>query len=178
MDPNRRVRSELSTDEVAGFNENFKAWAAGQREEHVRFLGAPRFDERFDEATGEVVFESPWIIYRVTAAAGEGDEIIRQYHEFSDWYIQLNARLNPGYMQACARMVVNAALAKRNELPREVHLTLIKSRFPPQKATARTQHQLVRRLVQSDRDRVAQTDQFIAIFQPLVFKEYQRRTAP
>jgi hypothetical protein len=177
LDPSRRVRTELSTDEVQALSHNLRTWAGGQDNAFLNWLARPKFDQQVDEKTGELLFESPWLVYRVTVAPAESDEIARQYREFSDWYVQLNTRLNPGYKQTFARMVVNEALAKRGELPREVHLT-VKSKVPFQKTTARGQHQVVRRLVQSDRDRVAQTDQFMAIFPPVEFEQYQKKLQP
>jgi hypothetical protein len=174
LDPARKVRAELTGHEVKALANNVKDWAAKQGDALHKFLADPKFDERVDEKTRERVFDSPWLTYRVAAEPAEASEMARQYREFSDWYVQLNTRLIPGYKQTFARMAVNEALEKRGELPREVHLT-VKSKGPFQKTTARSQHQVVRRLVQSDRDRVAQTDQFMAIFQPVSIDEYLKR---
>jgi len=174
LDPGRRVRAELTTDEVKGLTNDLRVRAAAQDKELHKFLAHPKFDERVDEKTRELVFDSPWLTYRVAAEPAEVSEMARQYREFSDWYVQLNTRFVPGYKQTFARMAINEVLEKRGELPREVHLT-VKSKVPFQKTTARSQHQVVRRLVQSDRDRVAQTDQFMAIFQPVSMDEYQKR---
>lgn len=177
LDPARRLRTEVSTDEVEALNHNLKTWAVAQKDAAVRFLGDPKFEETIDGKTGELVFTSPWITYRVAADPAESEEIARQYREFCDWHIQLNARLHPGYKQTFARLIVNEALEKRKAVPREVHLT-IKSKVPFQKTTARSEHQLIRRLLPSDRDRVAQTDEFMAIFQPVAFEQYQRKLEP
>jgi len=177
LDPARRLRTDVSTDEVEALNHNLKVWAVSQRDATVRFLGNPKFEESVDAKTGALVFDSPWVTYRVAAEPAASEEIARQYREFSDWYIQLNARLHPGYKQTFARLIVNEALEKRKAVPREVHLT-IKSKLPFQKTTARSEHQLIRRLLQSDRDRVAQTDEFMAIFQPVAFEQYQKKLEP
>lgn len=174
LDPARRVKTELAIDEVSGLSQNLRTWASAQSDAYLKFLGSPKFEEQRDEKTGEMVLESPWITYRVKAEAADSDEMAKQYREFCDWYAQLNTRLNPGYKQTFARMALNEALEKRNELPHEVHLTL-KSRVPFQKTTVRSQHQVARHLVQSDRDRVAQTDQFLAMFQTVKFDEYQKK---
>ncbi len=177
LDPPRRLRTEVSTDEVEALNHNLKVWATSQKDPSVRFLGNPKFDESVEGKTGDLVFDSPWVSYRVAAEPAPSEEIARQYREFCDWHIQLNARLHPGYKQTFARLIINEALEARKAVPREVHLT-IKSKLRFQKTTARSEHQLIRRLVQSDRDRVAQTDQFMAIFQPVAFEEYQKKLEP
>jgi len=177
LDPPRRLRTEVSTDEVEALNHNLKVWAVSQKDPSVRFLGNPQFEESVDTKTGDLVFDSPWVTYRVAVEAAQSEEIARQYREFCDWHIQLNARLHPGYKQTFARLIVNEALERRQAVPREVHLT-IKSKLPFQKTTARSEHQFIRRLLQSDRDRVAQTDEFMAIFQPVAFEQYQKKLQP
>ncbi len=177
LDPLRKLRTEVSTDEVVALNQKLKAWTSSQKDPSVIFLGNPNFEESVDGKTGDLLFDSPWISYRVAAEPAQNEEIARQYREFCDWHIQLNARLHPGYKQTFARLIVNEALERRQAIPREVHLT-IKSKLPFQKTTARSEHQFIRRLLQSDRDRVAQTDQFMAIFQPVVFDQYQKKLQP
>jgi hypothetical protein len=55
-----------------------------------------------------------------------------------------------------------------------VQLT-VKSRVPFQKTTARSVHLVVRSLVQRDRDRIAQTDQYMAMFQTVPVDRYLKR---
>ncbi len=176
LDPGRRVRSELTAQEVLGLTENLRQWAGTQTDGFLKFLGSPKFDEQFDERKGELLFESPWLSYRVTAVDAESDAIAQQYREFCDWFARLNTRLNPGYKLALARLVINEALYHRRQVPQEVTLTVQPKRgLTLQKAVMRSQHQFVRRLVESDRDRVAQTGQFMAIFQPVEFDEYVKQ---
>ena len=47
-----------------------------------------------------------------------------------------------------------------------------------QKITVRSEHQVIPRLVESDRARVAQTDQFMAMFPTVSFRQYQSRIEP
>jgi hypothetical protein len=107
-----------------------------------------------------------------------GRDISRQYREFSDWYCQLNALLNPGTRPPFARMIVNAALEQRGRFPGEVHLTLRpKKGLLAKRITVRSEHLLVRRLVESDLQRIAETGQLMALYTALDFKEYQRKVA-
>jgi hypothetical protein len=179
LDPNRRLRTELSTHEVVALAENLRQWASKQSDAFLKFLAAPRFDEQFDERTGEVVFQSPWITYRAATIEAENDAVAQQYREFSDWYARLNARLNPGYKLVFARLALNEAMHKRRQLPREITLTVqSKKALSFQKTVVRSEHQFVYHLVESDRDRIAQTGQFMAIFQPVDFTEYEKKTEP
>ena len=178
LDQKRRVKTELTTERVADFTDRLKQWAQTQSDPFLKFLAEPHFDEQFDSSAGELSFTSPWMSYRVTTIDAENEAISRQYGEFSDWYCQLNTLINPGARPPGARMIVNAALEQRQQFPREVQLTLRPKRgLLSKRITVRSQHLLVRRLVESDRDRVAQTDEFMGIFKPVDFQEYQKEIA-
>jgi hypothetical protein len=177
LDPERRIKAELSLTDVATLNANLKRWAATQSAPYLRFLGDPKFEQHVDDDAKQVTFESKWITYRVLTTPASKPEIAKQFRDFSDWYTQLNTRLNPGYKLAFARMVVNEALEKRNELPREVFLS-VAPHSKSSRSNARSQHHVTSPLTQADRDRIAQTDQFIAIFTTVRIEEYQKRTQP
>jgi hypothetical protein len=179
LDPSRRMRTELTTHEVMALCENLRQWAATQTDAFLKFLAAPKFEEQVDERTGDVIMQSPWVTYRAATVEANVDEVLPQYREFSDWYARLNARLNPGYKLVFARLALNEALQKRRQLPREITLTVQpRKTFSFQKTVVRSEHQFVYHLVESDRDRIAQTGQFMAIFQPVDFTQYEKRSEP
>jgi len=176
LDLQRRVKTELTTDRVADFNERLKQRSQKQSDPFLKFLGAPSFDEVLDESTGELTFTSPWMSYRLATFDTESEALSRQYREFSDWYCRLNTVLNPGARPPFARMIVNAALEDRHLFAREVHLTMQpKGGLLSKRLTMRSEHLLIRQLVESDRQRVAQTDQFLAMYASVDFPEYQRK---
>jgi hypothetical protein len=175
LDLNRRVKSEIATERVREFSERLKQWACDQSDTLLKFLANPKFDVAYDETTGELTYSSSWMTYRLMTGDAASEVVARQYAEFSDWYGQLNTMLNPGTRPPFARMAVNAGLEARQRIPREVTLTFRKENLLARRIVVRSEHQLVRQLVQSDRDRIAQTDQFIAIFSPLGFDEYQKK---
>ena len=178
LDTTRRVQTEIGADKVTGFIEGLKRWAVTQSDPFLQFLADPKFEEEFDETAGQLTCTSPWMTYRLTTIEAGNAALARQYREFSDWHCQLNALLTPGARPPFARMSVNAALEKRRRFPNETQLTVrTRKGIPPKKVVIRSEHQLVRRLVESDRDRVAQTDQFMAIFKPVTFEEYQSKIA-
>ncbi len=174
LDPTRRVRTELSTDEVAALCENLRTWAKRQTDPLIRFMADPQFEQQRDDAAGEIAFTSQWMTYRVATTPAPSEAVARQYREFSDWYTRLNARLNPGSKLPFARLGVNQVLERRQELPREVRLTIQPKRGSlGQKHVARSEHSLTTRLSQADEDRIGQVEQFMAIFQPVDFERYQ-----
>jgi len=176
LDLERRVKTELTTDRVADFSKRLKQWSERQSDPFLKFLGDPSFDQTLDESTGELTFTSPWMSYRLTTFDPESETLSHQYREFSDWYCRLNTVLNPGARPPFARMIVNAVLEERHLLPREVHLTMQpKEGLLPKRLTVRSEHLLIRQLVESDLQRVAQTDQFMALYASVAFPEYQRK---
>ncbi|MFH1267857.1 MAG: hypothetical protein ABIK89_19240 [Planctomycetota bacterium] len=178
LDLTRRIKTELTTERVVDFSQRLKEWAEGQSDEFLQFLANPQFEEEFDESTQELNFTSPWMTYRMTTIGTESEEISGQYREFADWYCRLNTVLNPGARPPFARMKVNAALLERQQFPREVELTIQpKESFLAKRLTVRSEHLLIRQLVESDRKRVAQTDQFLAMYTTVDFDEYQRKMA-
>lgn len=179
LDTERRVRAELTTQEVLAFSRRLQQQAAGHAKPFIRFLAAPTLDEQFDKASGELTLSSEWMTYRVLLADAASPAIAQQYREFSDWYARLNALLNPGSKPPLARLAVNAAVARRDATAREVHLTVKPEKtFPPRRTTIRSRHGLVRRLGRADLDRVAQTRQFMEIFKPVEFDQYRRTGSP
>ena len=176
LDPIRRVKTELTTEQVESLTLRLRDWASGQSDDFLQFLAAPKFEEQFDPDGAELTFDSPWMSYRLRTIPVEDAEMTRQYREFCDWSCRLNTRINPGSRPPFPRMIVNEALQRYGQFPQQVDLTIRprKDGLLAKKITVRSEHQLIRRLLESDRGRVAQTDQFMAIFNPLSFDEYQR----
>jgi hypothetical protein len=176
LDLTRRIKTELTSKRVLEFTERLKQWSLGQSDPFLRFLGDPHFEAKFDESSGELSFTSPWITYRLTTVDLDKEAVSRQYHDFSDWYCRLNTMLNPGARPPFARMTVNSALEQRHQFPRAVHLTIKPSEsLLAKRLTVRSQHRLIGQLVESDRKRVAQTDQFMAMYTSVDFRDYQRK---
>lgn len=175
LDVARRVKTEMPTDKVSTLCEHLKTWAIGHKDPLLAFLANPRFEEEFDPSTGKLSLSSEAVNYQLTTENAGSSEISRDYREFCDWYCQLNTLLNPGSRPPFARMALNAAVDRYERFPQQVELALRLGGFPPKRITVRSEHQLVRRLVESDRGRVRQTDQYLAIFTPVSFEEYQKK---
>jgi hypothetical protein len=178
LDLTRRIKTELTAERVAGFSDRLRQWSLKQSDPFLRFLGDPQFEVAFDESTHELTFTNPWMTYRLTTVDVESEAMSSQYREFSDWYCRLNTVLNPGARPPFARMIVNAELENRHLFAREVDLTIQeKEGLLGKRSTVRSEHVLVRQLMESDRKRVAQTDQFLAMYTSVDFREYQRKMA-
>ncbi len=179
LDEARRVQTEISTEFVATFIARLRERAAAHSDPMTQFMAAPQFDETFDEESGELIFANPMFTYRVVAEAVESPALAEQYRDFSDWHAKLNTLLVPGTRLPFARMLVNQVLFQRQEIPLQVRLEMIvRQSFPARHVVIRSEHQVIPHLVESDRRRVAQTGQFLAMFQRLSFEEYQEKIAP
>jgi len=169
----RRVQTELTTAQLAAFTVRLQQRAEAQQDPFVKFLAVPDFEEQFDAASGRLTLSSPWMTYRLVLATAGSESVCQQYREFCDGYARLNALLNPGSRPPFARLLVNAAVAKRRSIAREVHLTLTpKKSTPSQRIEIRSRHRLASPLGQSDLDQVAEAGQCMRIFARVGFGEY------
>ncbi len=121
LDITRRVRSEISTDDVLAVVDRVKQRLAGHPNPNSRWLVDPSFDESFDRAKAELTLKSDTITYRAQIETADPAVAI-QYHEFSDWYTQLNLALNPSSRPPFPRMMLNAAIERHQGVAKEVHL--------------------------------------------------------
>ena len=171
----RRIRAELSVEQVTELIQGLRERAVAHDNPFLRFLADPEFDEQFDLASSDLTLDSPWITYRVEVATPEDPTMVERYRAFADLYCQVNTMLNPRQSPPFARMQLNAAIAQRGAIPAVIHLTLRPKRsFPPTRITLKSTHELVRSVGQPDLDRVAQTREFMNIFKLVSFDEYRR----
>ncbi len=180
LDPVRKIRTEVASRDLELLSDRLQTWASGQPDGFLRFSAKPEFDQEYDSSTGGLQLLSPWLSYRVGTAEPARSEILRLYVEFCDWYCLLNTRLDPGSRPPFPRIQLNRALERLGRMPEEVHLTVRPKGEGvfAEKMTARSQHRVIPHLLESDRSRVAQTDQFMAMFRPLPFREYQAKIQP
>ena len=175
LDPTRRLRAEISTARIKELTDQLQDWASAQSDAFLRFLAQPTLDRSIDKS-GRLEFTSAWLTYRVAPFQPTNPEIARRYQEFSDWSSRLNTLLNPGTRPPFARLIVNDAMRKKSQIPREVELVLRpKQGAATQQITIRSEHRFFAQLQEADRSRAAQTDQFLTTFTPVRLDEYQKR---
>ncbi len=181
LDLVQKTRTELSVRDLDQLSEQLRTWAARQSDGFLRFSASPEFEEDYDSSTGGLQLSSPWLTYQVETAEPPRKEILDLYLDFCDRYCLLNARLNPGSRPPFPRIQLNRALERVGRMPEDVHLTVRpkgQRLLGEKKMSARSHHRVIPHLLESDRSRIAQTDQFMAIFRPLTFQEYQALVQP
>jgi hypothetical protein len=174
LDVTHKTRTELTTAEVAAFNDRLQQRASESSIPWVKFLAEAKFHEQFDEATGQLTLSSPWVSYRLTLSHEVSPSIVEQYHDACDWFARLGWVLFPGSPPPFGRLVVNAAMANRQAMPSQVVLIVAPDKEGQQQSQKRSEHRLVRSLDAGDLQRVAQAREFMGSFKPLSFEQYRK----
>jgi hypothetical protein len=175
LDPDRRVRTEVTTKQVANLITQLKKRAGRHESEYLQFLAEPHFEERFELSTGALVLDSPWLTYRVHTEKPANPDIVEQYRQFADRYCQINTMLNPRLMPPFARMELNRVLAENGVIPRHIELELRSGRGLTARVTRlSSRHELVQKPGEASLARVAQTREFMGMFQLVSFRQYRQ----
>jgi hypothetical protein len=171
IDTKRRVRSELSLEQLADFIERMRDRALRGGSDFARFVAQPEFGERLDAETNELVLSSPLLEYRASTTAPRNAEALRNYQTFIHWQAQLNCVVNAGATPPQARMKLNDALAARQLLPERVTMKR-PANIPGGGKTLRAEHSYTWRLEDAERRRVADLEQRFATFRVVPIGEY------
>ncbi len=91
LDPERKLRTEIETSEVARFMSELEQYASTHGTAFVKGVIDPKFEASMDQKTGELMMIGNSITYRLETIKPESQEVVQQYREFSDWYARLNA---------------------------------------------------------------------------------------
>ncbi len=164
LDPVKRVKAEVKADDVRKLVDELHDLAAKSSNPNMKFAADPQFDVEFSE-DGELTLSSPQMTYKLQTMAAPSDSATQQYREFSDWYARFNTMANPGSTPPFPRLSVNAELAKRGLVPTEVQLNT-------RAVSARTEHYVTWRLLDSDHKRMAKTANQLATFDEVDFKAF------
>jgi hypothetical protein len=170
LDADRKVRTELTTDRLEGLLAKVRSWAASQEEPLFRFQAKPRFEDSFDEETGQLILSSDLMTYRVVTEPGGNAAAMAAYREFCDAYARLNAVTQRG-MLPFARLKLNAILDELGRVPTSVELTI-----PQQKLRLRAVHAFMWRLSKDDRRKIETVRAQLGNFRPVDNAEFRKVT--
>lgn len=170
-DSTRRVRTELTTQELADFAMRLRERALAGGSEFVKFAAQPTFAQKLDPETNEIVLSSDLLTYRAAAAAPKNADVLRSYQTFIHWQTQLNAIVNPGAPPPQARLMLNDALAARQLLPQRITMHR-SSPLPGTGKTLRAEHDYQWRVSEEQRRRVAELDVLRSDYRLVPIGEY------
>jgi hypothetical protein len=172
LDPPNRVKTTLSTEQLAGAMEKLRTWAGRQSDPFLQFAANPQFKESFESGSGKLVLTSYQESYTVTTRRAEHPQALAQYREFLDWYARLNTLLSAGPPPE-PRLRLNEALARHRVIPLKVELTRA-----GEKDAIRAEHQFTWRLSNDDRDRIDEVATSLTSFREVNNEEFLRLTKP
>ena len=174
LDPERKVRTELLTDELAAFVEQVRVHASQQSDALQKFAAEPKFDET-KEDNGWIKFASPLITYRVRAAKPDNAAVVPAYRNYSDWAARLITMVHPGSLPPFPSLAINAAMEREGLVPEEVERTIItQGRLGKKPSVMRSEHAIEYHLSGTDRKRIEEVGQYLVTFPKVSLEQYLR----
>ncbi|HEY5315096.1 MAG TPA: hypothetical protein VIK18_21370 [Pirellulales bacterium] len=174
LDPTRRVKTEVTTEQVDAFTQKVKGGALDRPVPLLLFLADPKFEETYDDASGELVLSSEWMKYKVQTAEPKQEDMVERFYRYNNWQAKLNTLIKPGSTPPFARLLLNASLAKRGRLPGEIELT----RYAPTKnrhITLRAEHRFYTGIGRREQKKVEEANRGLVLFSSVPLKEYYQR---
>lgn len=172
LDPAHKLRTELTTEQLAGAMNKLRDWAAQQTDPFLQFAAAPQFTESYDQQTGKLELASFLENYNVTTARTDHPVELAEYHEFLNWYTRLNTLLSAGPPPE-PRLRLNAALAAHNVIPVKVELVRAGDDQP-----VRAEHEFTWRLSQDDMLRIDGVHKSLSAYREVSNEEFLQNTRP
>lgn len=171
VDPARKTKATLATDEVLNFTAGIKTHVS---ESNAVFHAAthPGFSELVDEPDGWRRLSNKHITYRFRGTPPKSPDNVARYRDFADWSARLSA-MRPGNLPPHARMEANKRIADLGWLPDEVQRTVDPGKIGFRKVEARSRHLFNDLLSETDRKRIERASSWAATFQDVGFPEFR-----
>lgn len=168
IDPDRHVKTVITTDRIDAAIAKLSDWAARQRNPLLQFAAAPEFAESFDPESGVLTLAGKHMTYQLQTVAADRPETWRDLRNYFDGYAKLNCLLSSA-MPPHPRLQVNEALEKHGVVPVEVKLSLSDA----QQTRIRAEHFYTWRLSKEDRARIALVGEQIVAFREVPNAEFR-----
>ncbi len=167
LDLEMQCRTDVEVGRIEKLMTKLNRWAAEQKDPLMKFSANPKFEEAFDAEHNSLTLTSPEWTYRVATVQAEDDAAAKRYQEFMDHYAALSSMVYnsapPG-----PRIALDAALAKRNAVPVEIHRTTGGEGKHPVRST----QMFTWRLSREDRNRLDETQADLANFKKVDNEEF------
>jgi hypothetical protein len=143
------------------------------------FAVKPAFQSEYEEVSGTLALQSPWIDYLLVTSLLSDPEIIKQYFDSCDWVCYLHLRIDPRSTTMLTRLEVNRILREQNRFASRIAVSV----FPKGKVLiakpnkAQSSHKIILRLDHTDTKRIDQAKEFRRSFTMTTFEEYQKKVA-
>lgn len=183
LDEARRVKATITTQDLMGFTLDFETHAVESRNALLAFAARPQFEtssENVKENGQELVrikMAGKPLEYTALGLKPQREGAAKVYRHFADWYARLNAT-RPNNLPPGARLALNAELAERDLLPREIVRTTIMFAKPlAKKEEIKSRHLVNWTLSGEDRKKIERAHDAMATFKAVSYDEYRNGPA-
>jgi hypothetical protein len=166
LDPDGQRRTEISTQRIERLMKKLSRWADQQEDELLKFSANPKFEETYDESTGQLTLSSPTWTYRVATVPAEQPTAMTRFREFSDWYARLNTMMH-GTPPPMPRLKLNESLSRHGVVPVEIRRTVSED-----STELRATHLFSWRLSREDQSRLDEVRRHLANFDKVDNKSF------
>lgn len=173
LDPNRQVKTEVTTGEISTQIGKLREAARNHKTERIRDLAAAKFAETVDPKSGKLMLTNRWMSYEVATEPPQDPQAARQYAEFADWLAQLNALLSSAE-PPFPRLALNEVLRQRQELPLEITRKTASEQRRHKELVVHSEHTIIMSLSHEDQKRVQEAHDHMHMFAKVSFDEYHR----
>jgi len=170
--PATKQRADLTLNEVDDLVDKLRRKLTTREDEFSGFLVNPMFQRQTDSQTGELSFRSPWLHYRVQAAAAPDDDVAQRYSAFSAYFTRLNTLRRPVQL---GRAAVNEVLSEQKLIPRSVRLATYQRDARGNLAPSgefRSEHAVTWSLTAADHRRLDEIDLWMTNFSQLRLTDF------
>lgn len=171
LDPDRRLKTQILTDEISTQIGKLRQAAIEYKDDVVRESAQAKFAESVDPKTGILTLTNRWMRYEVESMAPDRPQVARQYADAADWLAQLNSMLNPTYIPF-PRLALNKVLRARQEVPVKITLHLTPEKHKPK--AMHSEHTILMGLSQIDKQRIDEAGEQMHKFTEVPFDEYHK----
>jgi hypothetical protein len=167
LDHATQRRTEVEAERVTKLMDKLAKWAIEQEDPVLKFSGEPKFEEKFDEETGDLTLSNKQWTYHVATVPADDKAALARYRAYTDRYAELTSMLENSPPPR-PRLALNAALEKHGVAPVEIRRTI----GGDEKAAVRAAHLFSWRLSRDDRQRLDEVRQQLASFAKVDNKEF------
>ncbi len=174
-DTRKQTQSSLTVDQLIRFVAAQQHEAVTQSEsELIRFAARPKFAASFDAKTGQLNLASEHWDYRVETTLVADEQIGAKYHEFANWFTQLNALFRP--IPPAVRMELNRELRQRDRFP--LHVVVDIKKNGRTRVRQESRHRLIAKLTERERQMLKDWKDRRASYRRLPFHEFRMTQLP
>jgi hypothetical protein len=171
LDPQQRIQTKLSTDQLMRAMEKLSSWAAQQEDPFLQFAAAPKFEESYESEGSRLVLAHHLETYSATTSPADNLQALAEYREFLDWYTRLNSLLSADHFPPEPRLRLNEALARHQVVPVKIELTRAGISEP-----LRAEHKFIWRLSRADLERIDEVRASLASYRETNNAEFLNAT--